>query len=155
MLKYDVLFFQPTLGFSVNPALASARLGPFCPVNPLVVNVALVKEYNSGGGFGVTEPLAEDAGDVPIAFVAVTVNVYAVPLLKPETVIGDEAPVPVIPLGLDVTVKPVIAEPPLSAGAENDTDACALPAVALTSVGAPGGLKPAPPIIMFRIDILS
>jgi hypothetical protein len=56
------------------------------------------------GRTGVTEPLAEDAEDVPIAFVAVTVNVYAVPLLKPLTVIGDEAPVPVKPPGLDVTV---------------------------------------------------
>jgi hypothetical protein len=81
--------------------------------------------------------------------------VYAVPLLKPETVIGDEEPVPVIPLGLDVTVKPVIAEPPLLAGAEKVTDAEALPPVAVPIVGASGGLAPAPPIIMFRIDILS
>jgi hypothetical protein len=62
-----------------------------------------VNAYSSGL-LGVTELLAEDAGDVPIAFVAVTVNVYAVPLLKPLTVIGDEAPVPVKPPGLDVTV---------------------------------------------------
>jgi hypothetical protein len=107
------------------------------------------------GTAGVTELDAADAGDVPIAFVAVTVNVYAVPLLKPETVIGDEAPVPVIPLGLDVTVKPVIAEPPLLAGAVKVTDAVAFPAVAVPIVGASGGLAPAPPIIMFRIDILS
>jgi hypothetical protein len=43
----------------------------------------------------------------------VTVNVYAVPFVKPDTVIG-EAPVPVIPPGLDVAVKvvvPVPAEP--------------------------------------------
>jgi hypothetical protein len=105
------------------------------------------------GCTGVTELLAADAGDVPIAFVAVTVNVYAVPLLKPLTVIGDEEPVPVIPLGLDVTVKPVIADPPLFAGAEKVTDAEALPAVAVPIVGASGALAPAPPIIMFRIDI--
>jgi hypothetical protein len=30
--------------------------------------------------------------------------VYAVPLVKPETVIGDDAPVPVIDPGDDVTV---------------------------------------------------
>jgi hypothetical protein len=101
----------------------------------------------------VTELLAEDAGDVPIAFVAVTVNVYAVPLLKPETVIGLEPPDAVTPPGLDVTVKLVIAEPPLFAGAEKVTDAEALPAVAVPIVGASGGLAPAPPIIMFLIDI--
>jgi hypothetical protein len=79
--------------------------------------------------------------------------VYAVPLLKPETVIGDELPVAVAPPGLAVTVYPVIAEPPFSAGAEKDTDAEPLPAVALTLVGASGTLAPAPPIIMFLIDI--
>jgi hypothetical protein len=41
---------------------------------------------------GVTELLAADAGDVPIAFLAVTVNVYAVPLVKFSTRIGDELP---------------------------------------------------------------
>ncbi|BAS11711.1 hypothetical protein AHiyo8_00140 [Arthrobacter sp. Hiyo8] len=35
---------------------------------------------------GVTGADADDAGDVPIAFVAVTVNVYAVPLASPVTV---------------------------------------------------------------------
>jgi precorrin isomerase len=67
---------------------------------------------------------------------------------------GDELPVAVTPPGLDVTVKLVIADPPLFAGALNDTtklDAVALPA--LTPVGAPGGEAPAPPIIMFLIDI--
>jgi hypothetical protein len=41
---------------------------------------------------------------VPTEFVAVTVNVYAVPFANPVTVIGEEAPVPVIPLGEEVTV---------------------------------------------------
>jgi hypothetical protein len=36
--------------------------------------------------------------------VAVTVNVYAVPLDKPETVIGLDVPVPVNPPGEDVIV---------------------------------------------------
>jgi len=44
---------------------------------------------------------------VPPAPDATTVNVYAVPVVKPETVIGEEAPVPVRPLGLEVTVYPV------------------------------------------------
>jgi hypothetical protein len=39
-----------------------------------------------------------------LALVAVTVNVYAVPLVNPETVIGELAPVPVAPPGEAVTV---------------------------------------------------
>jgi hypothetical protein len=37
-------------------------------------------------------------------FVAVTVNVYAVPLVSPVTTIGEEAPLAVILPGLEVTV---------------------------------------------------
>jgi hypothetical protein len=106
-----------------------------------------------GGTAGVTEALAADAGLVPIAFVAVTVNVYAVPFDKPVTVNGLEAPVAVKPPGLDVTVKPVIADPPLFVGALNVTVACALPAVAPIAVGASGAVAPAPPIIIVLIDI--
>ena len=53
---------------------------------------------------GVMAALGELAGLVPELFVAVTVNVYAVPVVKPLTVIGDAEPVPVNPPGLDVTV---------------------------------------------------
>ena len=53
---------------------------------------------------GVTLFDAADAGPVPIALVAVTVNVYAVPLVRPVTEIGLAVPVAVIPPGLDVTV---------------------------------------------------
>jgi hypothetical protein len=38
-------------------------------------------------------------------------------LVRPVTVKGEEAPVAVNEPGLDVTVKPVIAEPPVLAGA--------------------------------------
>jgi hypothetical protein len=57
-----------------------------------------------GTAAGVTEFDALDAVLVPIAFVAVTVNVYAVPLLNPVTVIGDDPPLAVNPPVLDVTV---------------------------------------------------
>jgi ABC-type uncharacterized transport system permease subunit len=70
---------------------------------------------------GVTEFEAELAGLVPLAFVAVTVKVYAVPLVSPVTVIGLAEPAPVKPPGLEVTVYPVIAEPPLLTGAVNVT----------------------------------
>jgi hypothetical protein len=118
------------------------------------VKVALVN-VNKGGSNGVTELLAVDASDVPIAFVAVTVNVYAVPLLNPVTVNGLDEPVAVAPPGLAVAVNDVIAEPPLNEGALNETTTWAFPEEPLTPVGASGLVAPAPPIIMFRIDILS
>ncbi len=52
--------------------------------------------------------------------------------------IGEPAPVPVRPPGLEVTVYAVIAAPPVLAGAVNATSAWALPAVAVPMVGAPG-----------------
>ena len=43
----------------------------------------------------VTEDEADDAADVPEAFVAVTVNVGVAPAAIPVTVIGEDAPVAV------------------------------------------------------------
>ena len=45
-----------------------------------------------------------DATDVPPELVAVTVNVYGVFAVNPETMIGEDVPVPVKPPGLLVTV---------------------------------------------------
>ena len=45
-----------------------------------------------------------DATDVPPELVEVTVNVYGVFAVNPETVIGEDVPVPVKPPGLLVTV---------------------------------------------------
>jgi hypothetical protein len=78
-------------------------VGPYGPFVEPGRSVTVVNAYSDGAA-GVAELLAEDAGDVPIALVAVTVNVYAVPVVKPLTVIGDDPPVPVTPPGLDVTV---------------------------------------------------
>ena len=70
-------------------------------------------------------------------FVATTVNVYAVPLVNPVTVIGLDEPVAVSPPGLDVTVYPVMLEPPV-AFAEKATDTCASPPVNDVMLGACG-----------------
>src|ERR1035437_7765752 len=70
---------------------------------------------------GVTEFEAELGKLLPLAFVATTVKVYAVPLVRPVTVIGLEEPVRVIVPGFEVTVYPVITDPPLLAGAVNVT----------------------------------
>jgi hypothetical protein len=53
---------------------------------------------------GVTELDGEDAGELPTEFVATTVNVYAMPLVRPDTIIGELGPVAVIPPGFDITV---------------------------------------------------
>jgi hypothetical protein len=94
---------------------------------------------------GVTGAEGPEAGPVPTAFVAVAVKVYAWPLISPETVIGLERPLTVLPslassglvLSCAVSSYPVIGLP-LSDGAENDTTASPSDAVADTSVGAPG-----------------
>jgi hypothetical protein len=90
---------------------------------------------------GVIELEAALHGPVPVAFVALTLNVYAVPTLKPETLNGEDAPVAVKQLGVEVAVYPVIvAGNPAQAGAVKGTEAVVLPAeiVAVPIVGAPG-----------------
>jgi hypothetical protein len=47
---------------------------------------------------------AADGRLSPALLVATTVNVYGVPAVKPNTVIGDAVPVAVIASGEDVTV---------------------------------------------------
>jgi hypothetical protein len=60
-----------------------------------------------------------------------------VSLVNPVTTIGLDEPVAVIFPGLDVTVYPVIDEPPV-AFAVNATEACAFPPVTDPIVGACG-----------------
>jgi len=88
------------------------------------------------------------AGPVPRAFVARTVHVYRLPVVKLVTVNGDAVPVFVwvAPPLFDahLAVNPVIALP-LRAPALNDTFSGPValvvePGTAFTSVGAPGGL---------------
>jgi hypothetical protein len=70
------------------------------------------------------------------------VNVYDVPFVRPETVIGEDVPVPVILPGEEITVYPVIAPPPMLEGAVKVTDAEASPPVAVPIVGASGTFNP-------------
>ena len=57
-----------------------------------------------GFGFVITELDALDDTDVPDELVAVTENVYAVFPDNPDTIIGDDVPVPFKPPGLLVMV---------------------------------------------------
>jgi hypothetical protein len=86
---------------------------------------------------GVTDDDAEEATELPTAFVATTVNVTGVPLVRLLTVADSTLPT-VTALPTDgVTVYPVIAEP-LEAGAVQETVAEFVPATAETPVGASG-----------------
>ena len=78
---------------------------------------------------------------MPIALLAVTVNVYAVPLVRPVTVMGDAVPATESAPGLEVTVYPVITDPPSASGAVKVTLACPSPAVAIPIAGAGGGVE--------------
>ena len=89
---------------------------------------------------GVTAADGVDAAEAPIGFVALTVKVYPVPLLSPDTVhevVGAVA-VHVLPPGLVVTVYPVTADSPFGVGAVQDTSTSAFPGVPVTEVGALG-----------------
>jgi len=61
-------------------------------------------------------------------------------LVSPDTVIGLADPVAVMLPGLQVTVYPVIAEPPVLPGGVNATETDPLPAVAIPIAGAAGGV---------------
>src|SRR3989344_4569618 len=88
---------------------------------------------------GVMELEDAEAGPVPATLSAVTVKVYAWPLVSPVTTIGELAPATgATSGGLTVTVYPVMDEPPMSVGAVNATDAWVSPAMAVPMVGAPG-----------------
>jgi hypothetical protein len=56
------------------------------------------------GVSGVTELLALLDEETPLVLTVATVNVYEVPLASPVTTRGLEAPVALIPLGVDVAL---------------------------------------------------
>jgi len=92
----------------------------------------------SGTVDGVTEAEAEENEELPVEFIATTLNVSAVPLVRLLSVAVRTFPT-VTELPVDgIIVYPVIAEPPFEAGAVQLTVAEALAATAETPVGAPG-----------------
>jgi hypothetical protein len=97
----------------------------------------------SGGvSVGITACERSEGEPAPITLLAVTVNVYEMPLVRPDTVQGftraqttavcDDEPT------YGVKVYPVIASPPFDAGAVQATVAEPTPAVALEITGVPG-----------------
>jgi hypothetical protein len=74
----------------------------------LAVRTPTVAATAVGGGgvkpVGDDSGDAGDGGDAPAALIATTEKLYATPLSNPFTVIGDDAPTPVRPPGVAVTV---------------------------------------------------
>jgi len=68
----------------VDPLLAGAVKATVAVVCPVFVAVPIVGA--PGTAIGVIEVVADDATESPTPFVAMTVKVYAVPAVKPETV---------------------------------------------------------------------
>src|SRR5664280_2027073 len=94
-------------------------------------------------------PVAAGGAHLAVASIGPpAVPATAVPMTgAPGTVPGvtatdraENAPVPAALVAATVTVYPVMAEPPLSAGGVQRTVAEALPAVAATPLGAPGAV---------------
>jgi hypothetical protein len=77
---------------------------------------------------------------VPTALLAVTVNVYEKPFVRPRTTAEFPVLVAVWPPLLAVTVYRVIADPPLNAGVDHVTVALVSPILAATFVGASGAV---------------
>jgi hypothetical protein len=95
------------------------------------------------GGPGTSQVVTAVDGDEgrlsPAAFVATTVKVYAVPLLKPPTVaLVAPSVVAVEPPGCALTVYRVMGLPPMLVGAVHVTMAEATPGIATTFVGESG-----------------
>ena len=113
--------------------------------NEIGVSFALLDTSFRTVRVGATSVTALDDGEEslpdPTVFVAFTVNVYEVLALKPVQlyVVLFAPAAQTAPNGVEVTVYPVIAEPPFETGAVNETVAVVDPViVAETEDGAPG-----------------
>ncbi len=109
---YDVIAEPPLAGADHDTAIF-----------PVPAPVPLTLKGAPGRVIGVNEFDADDAGPVPVPFVAVTANVYAVPFVRPVTTHDVVEVVQVLPPGDAVTVYEVGDCPPFAAGAVHDTSA--------------------------------
>jgi hypothetical protein len=101
----------PTLVIVHTPVVDELKIGVKLEL-ALAVSVGVVPKLCAPGlakvivcaAIGVTLLDALEAEPVPAELVAVTLKLYAVPLVRPATVKGDAAPLAVRPPGLEVTV---------------------------------------------------
>ena len=104
-------------------------------------DVAVLRVGAPGTVRGVADSVFDGAPG-PAAFVAVTLNEYDTPFVRPAMAQLVAPPVEQVkPPGLAVAVYPVIELPPFDAGAVHDRDTWVSPGVAVLSVGAPGTVR--------------
>ena len=152
---YDVPYVKPVTVHSPDepvtvhvrePGVEVIRYDVGVPPGPAATvttaDASLISALGAGGvpgtaGCGVTGSEAEEAADVPPPFVAVALNVYDVPFVKPVTVQLPEAPVTVHVKepGVDVT-RYDTGVPPVPAATV--TTAEETPASAVGVLGVPG-----------------
>jgi len=129
---FDVTVYRlidaPLLAGAVQVTEADADIAP----------VATTEDGASGTAEGMMAEDAEEAAPVPDTFVAVTVNEYETPFVRPETVHEVVAVMHWNPPGFEVTVYWEIAAPFDAAAAHETTDWVFAAAVADTLDGAPG-----------------
>ena len=96
--EYEVIGLPPSEAGAVQETVAWAL--------PAVAATAVAAPGTVAGATGVTLLEASDAGLLPIALVATTVKVYAVPLVRPVTValVAGAVTMAEPPAGEDVTV---------------------------------------------------
>ena len=113
---YSVIGLPPSEAGAVHETNAETSLG-----------IADTPLGTPGTRSGVTEFDASEGRLVPLEFVAVTVKVYAVPLVRPVTVSEVAVVVAVIPPRDEMTVYSVMGLPPSEAGAVHETVARRFP----------------------------
>jgi hypothetical protein len=120
---------------SEPPVFTGAFQETYCDAFP---ETAVTPVGASGTDIGVTEDDAAEAIELPTELVAFTVNVTGVPFVRPVSEAVKTFP-RLMGLPVDgVTIYPVIAEPPVFVGADQETAAWPLPATAVTLIGASG-----------------
>ena len=82
-----------------------------------------------------------ELSESPLLFVAITVNLYGIPLVRPFLVVELLVEMAVNPPGSLVTVYFVIAEPPFEIGGDQYIVASVFPGIAETLVGLSGTVE--------------
>ena len=105
-----------------------------------VVALTLLNCGGTGTPVGVTLTMPEGMLVSIAALVACTEHMYVVALVRPLTVIGEAAPLPITPPGLHVTRKFVSATPPVLPDAVKAIVAVVSPGVPVPMVGGAGAV---------------
>jgi hypothetical protein len=89
---------------ALPPSLAGAVHETTAEALPATADTPVGAPGAVSGASGVTAADGDEADPVPVELVAVTVNVYGVPLVRPVTVQGLDGPEQVRPPGDEVAV---------------------------------------------------